>query len=198
MTYDEKTYCQIGLENLVLFGIYIVTSKSDICTFERLVKECFSHFPKVFAFKRYPKWPDSLKFDRSLRKLREKGMIVGTIRDSFSLTDFGKQKSLEIESFFKKDIKNVNKKRKDRQERSAEDKLIEYLKGSKEFKKYLQDPFIFSISEPDFRNLLRCTLESPVRIVKQNLKYYKKISKQYKEEKIYEFLINCGKQYKMG
>ena len=99
--YDEKIYLNVGLENLVLYGIYLVSKRKDICTFEKLVAECFSKFPKVFAFKRYPEWPDSLKFDRPLRKLREKGMIVGIIKDSFSLTKFGEQKTIETEDIFK-------------------------------------------------------------------------------------------------
>jgi len=62
--YDENKCTLIGLENLILFGIYLLLKKGDVCTFERLVAECFSQFPKVFAFKRYPEWPDSLKFAR--------------------------------------------------------------------------------------------------------------------------------------
>jgi len=158
--YDEKTYTSVGLENLVLYGIYLTSERGENCTFEKLVAECFSQFPKVFAFKRYPEWPDSLKFDRPLRKLREKGMIVGTIKDTFSLTKFGKQKTIEIENILKK----VN-------------------------------PSNFTISEPEFRKLLRCTLETPLRVIKQNLEYYKKLANSYKEEELFNFLLSCEKQF---
>lgn len=193
--YDEKIYINVGLENLILYGVYLVSKGKEICTFEKLVAECFSQFPKVFAFKRFPEWPDSLKFDRPLRKLREKGMIVGIIKDSFSLTKFGEQQAIETENI----LKNMNigfyKKRKDSQERSIEDRLIAYIKGSDSFKKYINNPSKFTISEPEFRKLLRCTLETPLRVIKQNLEYYKKLANSYKEEKLFNFLLSCEKQF---
>jgi len=47
-------------------------------TFEHLVKECFDRFPESFSFYRYKNWPDSLKLDRPIRKLRRNyGYIKG-------------------------------------------------------------------------------------------------------------------------
>jgi len=193
--YDEKIYTNVGLENLILYGIYLVSERRENCTFEKLVAECFSRFPKVFAFKRYPEWPDSLKFARPLRKLREKGMIVGIIKNSFSLTKFGGQKAIETENILKKMNMGFYKKRKDSQERSIEDRLIAYIKDSDLFKKYTNNPSNFSISEPEFRKLLRCTLETPLRVIKQNLEYYKKLANSYKEEELFNFLLSCEKQF---
>jgi len=193
--YDEKIYTNVGLENLILYGVYLVSKRKEICTFEKVVAECFSKFPKVFAFKRYPEWPDSLKFDRPLRKLREKGMIVGIIKDSFSLTKFGEQKAIETENVLKKINMGFYKKRKDSQERSIEDRLITYMKDSTSFKEYINNPSNFSISEPEFRKLLRCTLETPLRVIKQNLEYYKKLANSYKEEELFNFLLSCEKQF---
>lgn len=193
--YDDKIYTSVGLENLILYGIYLTSERGENCTFEKLVAECFSQFPKVFAFKRYPEWPDSLKFDRPLRKLREKGMIVGTIKDTFSLTKFGKQKTIEIENILKKVNNFFYKKRKDSQERSINDRLIAYIRDSDSFKKYINNPANLSISEPEFRKLLRCTLETPLRVIKQNLEYYKILANSYKEEKLYNFLLSCEKQF---
>lgn len=193
--YDEKIYTSVGLENLVLYGIYLVSERGENCTFEKLVAECFYRFPKVFAFKRYPEWPDSLKFDRPLRKLREKGMIVGIIKDSFSLTKFGEQLAIETENILKKINIGLYKKRKDSQERSIEDRLIAYIKDGDSFKKYINNPSNFTISEPEFRKLLRCTLETPLRVIKQNLEYYKKLANSYKEEELFNFLLSCEKQF---
>lgn len=180
----------IRIQSLILFGIYSVINKGEICTYERLVAECFQLFPEVFGFKRYPQWPDSLKFDRPLRTLREEGLIVGSVRDHFELTEFGKRKAQETKSFlnaggivFAKEISSKG--------RSVEDKLIEYLRGSELFRKFLTNPESFTISELELRSLLRCTLETPKRVVKQNLEYYKNVAKSYKEEKILQFLSVC-------
>ena len=193
--YDEKIYTNVGLENLILYGVYLISKRKEICTFEKLVEECFSRFPKVFAFKRYPEWPDSLKFARPLRKLREKGMIVGIIKDSFSLTKFGEQKAIETEDILKKTNIGFFKKRKDSQERSIEDRLIAYIKDCDSFKKYINNPSNFKISEPEFKKLLRCTLETPLRVIKQNLEYYKKLANSYKEDELASFLLSCEKQF---
>jgi len=193
--YDEKTYTGINTENLILVGIYLVSKGGDNCTFERLVAECFSRFPKVFAFKRYPEWPDSLKFDRPLRKLREKGLVVGSVRDYFSLTEFGKQKAIEVKKKLEKMSISNQKKAKVSAGRSIDDKLITYLKESKAFKDFLLDPANFSISEPEFRNLLRCTLETPLRVLKQNLEYYKKLAQSYNEKQLLNFLLICEKRF---
>ena len=64
--HKEDIYTHIPIEHLILLGIYLVIEKGETCTFENLVAECFHQFPKVFSFKRYPQWPDSLKFDRPL------------------------------------------------------------------------------------------------------------------------------------
>ena len=178
-------------ENLILACIYIISEEKESCTFERMVAECFSQFPKVFSFKRYPKWPDSLKFDRPLRIMREKGLVVGSVRDYFSLTKFGEIKAINT----LKELESMTPRRKQKTKilegRSSEDKLIAYLKSSSPFTKYLKKKDDFFISESEFRSLLRCTLETPVRVVKQNMEYYKKLAKIYNEKQLGEFLLYC-------
>ncbi len=193
--YPEKLYTNISIRDLIVVGIYFVLVKENSCTFERLVAECFTRFPKVFGFKRYPQWPDSLKFDRNLRTLRERGLVIGSSRGYLSLTKFGKQKALDIKKILEKNYKPTQKETKVLAGRSAEDRLITYLKNSRPFKSYLQNPTDFSISESEFVNLLRCTLETPLRILKQNLEYYKKISRDYDERQLLNFLLLCEKRF---
>ena len=146
--------------------------------------------PQSFAFQRYPDWPDSSKLGRPLRKLREKGFIVGSVRDYFSLTEFGKQKAIEIEKILKK-VHTINQKgKKPFPGRSIDDRLITYLKSSQSYKEFLRNSSTFSISEPEFRNLLRCTLETPLRVLKQNLEYYKKLAQSYDEKQFVENAVN--------
>ena len=61
--YNKNVYKSIDISDLILFSVYLVTESKEKCTFERLVAECFNNFPKVFAFKRYPQWPDALELD---------------------------------------------------------------------------------------------------------------------------------------
>lgn len=201
-TYDEEIYAQIAVQDLMLFGIYSVIKNKETCTFERLVAECFLLFPKVFGLKRYPQWPDTLKLDRQTRTLREKGLTMGGIggKDSpgeITLTELGKNIVKQVEDSLNnnKTIPFSKRPKSSSTVRSIDDKLIEYIKSNLHFKKYLNDPKSFTISEPDFRNILRCTLETPWRVVKQNLEYFKQLAKSYNEQQIIDFLSFCENKF---
>lgn len=64
--------------------------------------------------------------------------------------------------------------------------------------RYLSKPKSFSIADQEFRNLLRCTLETPDRVLKQNLGYYLKLAEEYNETEIIRFLLFCKKKYFNG
>ncbi len=90
------TYKKTSINDLILFGINSVTLDRRECTFERLIKECFDLFPKVFGFSEYLQWPDSRKLDRPLRTLRKRKLITGDPIVAFSLTKQGRKRAAEI------------------------------------------------------------------------------------------------------
>ena len=100
-SYDKALYQKISTNNLILLGIYSVNH--DKCSFERLVKETFALFPKMFSFKAYPQWPDSRKLDRSLRSLRRQGFISGDPQTHFRLTKKGKIAAEDINKAFRQE-----------------------------------------------------------------------------------------------
>lgn len=171
------TYLNLNLQDLIIIGIFYVSEKNETCTFEKLVAECYQKFPKSFSFKRYPQWPDSLKLDRPIRTLRNKGLIVGTIKDVIFLTQFGREKAIELIKLLEKPSKNIHKNYQKITSRSADDRIIEFVKNSYKFKAFINDKENFDITEIEFRNLLRCTFETPIRILKQNLEYYLKLAR---------------------
>ncbi len=187
--FTEEKYRNIPKENLIVFGISSVTKCGEGCSFERLVNECFTFFPKAFGFIRYPEWPDSLKFDRPLRTLRERNWIVGGTKTMFSLTIFGEAVAEETKNILigKRGISKQTQK----PIRGADTALIIFLKGSDAFKRFLKDKKVFSISDMELRTLLRCTLETPFRTVIENFNYTKKLANDYHEEKLIDFLETC-------
>lgn len=194
-TLSREVYEKLEMQDLIVFAIYSVIKSKETCTYERLVAESFHRFPEIFRFKRYPQWPDSLKFDRPLRTLREKGFIVGTVRDHFDLTEFGRAKAKQIEYvLLGKTTADLSRKSKSAG-RSLDDKLIEYVRESELFKQYSKSGANFTISDSEFRRLLRCTLETPERVLKQNLEYYKNVARSYSEVDIAQFLQACEKQF---
>lgn len=184
--FDEKIYGNIPKSHLIVFGIYSVVCKKEECTFERLIKECFTLFPKVFGMSRYTQWPDTLRFDRDLRTLRTRGLITGNPKISYSLTKFGERLAKETEYNLKSGI--IKRKIEYKTRRGADVNWINYLKKSEPFQRFLKNKKKFSITEMEFRNLLRCTLETPLRILKQNLQYSKNLAKEFKEKRLLEFL----------
>ena len=89
-----------SINELILFAIYSLNKRNKKYTFQDLISECFSLFPKKFCFPKYSKWPDARKLDRSLRTLRTKKMISGNLQSSFTLTSSGKKIAEEITKTF--------------------------------------------------------------------------------------------------
>ncbi len=84
------------VNDLILFCIHSIVSGSEQCSFERLVKECFTLFPDTLKFPRYPIWPDSRKLDRPLRALRDEKLIIGDPKTYFVLTESGENKAVAV------------------------------------------------------------------------------------------------------
>jgi len=185
----EQKYQSIPKRNLIVFGIYSVTKNGEGCSFERLVRECFTLFPKAFGFSRYPQWPDSLKFDRQVRELCKKGWIVGDAKTTISLTKFGEKIAEETKQMLTGS--KLNRKVNQKHLRGADTALIHSLKESIAFKKFLGDRERVSISEMELRSLLRCTLETPLKVLEQNLQYGKNLANDYSEKDLFDFLEAC-------
>jgi len=98
--FNQDLYRKASINDLILFCINSLNSKKDKCTFEKLIKECYTFFPQVFGLQSLKKWPDSRKLDRPLRTLRKRKLIKGNPRVLFSLTSLGKKKAEEISKTF--------------------------------------------------------------------------------------------------
>lgn len=189
--FNEKKYSSISLTKLTIFAIYEIINKNEECAYERVVKECFSLFPKRFSFQRYPEWPDGSRIKIEILRCRDKGWITGNEKNGYQITLMGKRVAQEILEELKT---NTIKKRKSTQTRDRGDTIIRYLKESEPYKRYKQNKETFTINEQEFRKLLVATFETPARVLKQNFNYCLNICKQYKKNKLFEFLEECGKQ----
>jgi len=89
-------FSKASVNDLILFCIHSIISNNEQCSFERLVKECFTLFPDTLKFPRYPIWPDSRKLDRPLRALRNEKLIIGDPKTYFVLTDAGEAKAAVV------------------------------------------------------------------------------------------------------
>lgn len=85
-----------SVNDLILFCVHSVILNNEQCSFERLIKECFTLFPDTLKFIRYPVWPDSRKLDRPLRALRNEKLIIGDPKTYFVLTKIGKERAAVV------------------------------------------------------------------------------------------------------
>ncbi len=85
-----------SVNDLILFCIHSIVANNEQCSFDRLIKECFTLFPETLRFDRYPIWPDSRKLDRPLRALRQEKLIIGDSKTILMLTNEGQKKATNI------------------------------------------------------------------------------------------------------
>jgi len=187
---NPEIYKNIGLDQLVVYSVYRVLEMNEECTFERLVFECYTSFPEVFGFIRYPEWPDSSRITKSwLRCRTDKGWLSGTTKEGFKLTRIGKSVARETESILctNKAIKKnkINKKYRERYEA-----VLNHIISSIVYKNFEKKE---EISSSDFISFLGGTLETPKRILRQNLNLYYDAVKIYKKNELLPFLNFCKK-----
>lgn len=94
--FEEEVYKRLGINQLILFGIYSALLREEKCTFEKLIEKCFTFFPKAFCFDRFSQWPDARKLDRPLRALRKRKLIKGDPTTFFILTSSGEKIAKEL------------------------------------------------------------------------------------------------------
>lgn len=192
ISYEDEIYRSIPTMDLLVFGIGSIINGGGKSTFEKIIEECFNLFPKSFGFSRHPEWPDSLKFDRTLRTLREKGLVVGSPNTFYSFTKFGEKIAKKTAQNLKTGLskRTITEKPK----RDAEINWVRNLQKSEVFQRFLKGEKSFIINDMELRSLLHCTLETPLRIVKQNLSYSINLAEEFKERDLLKFLKLCQKK----
>ena len=189
MEIPEERYLKLPLEKLIVYAILEVRRKKEECTFERLVKESFTLFPKCFSLYRYKNWPDSLKLDRPLRDLRKHGYIIGNPRHKFNLTKLGERYSLNVQKelfggslIVGKPSVQVGRKEK---------RLLDSIKLNPEFKAFGFKKDNLKIDNVQIRRLSFSTMETSIKAVNSNLDLLIKLCKEAKENDLLLFLTFC-------
>lgn len=190
----EPSYDNLPLDQLLVYAVKRITDAGEDCTFERLVYECFALFPRRFGFERYPQWPDSARVNKTwLRCRTDKGWVVGAVQEGFRLTPKGERVA---EATAKKLLQKASPapKRAPRP-RERYEAALRQVRETDAFRRFGTDPAAFSLSEMELRNLLGCTLETPKRVLAQNLHYYLDASQQYRDRGVLDFLEACRAQW---
>jgi len=190
-SFNEKIYTSLSLTKLTIFAISKIAENGEECAYERIVKECFTIFPKRFSFQRYPDWPDGTRVKIEILRCRDKGWVTGNEKKGFQLTSMGRRVADEV---LKELQQGPAKKLQSTQTRDRGDTVISYLRKSESYRRYQEDKENFTISEEEFRRLLVSTFETPPKVLEQNLNYCLNLCEGYGENELCEFLKKCREQ----
>ncbi len=183
-----------ALDDLVVFCVREIIRAGEECTFERLVYECFTRFPDSFSLIRYPEWPDSARVNKCwLRCRTDKGWIVGSVKEGFRLTPAGERVAEKVA----KQLENTDGSRRPAQPpaafRERYEAMLARVRRSPVFARFLESRNEFAASDMELRQMLGATLETPLRVLRQNLHAYRAAAEAYSAKEVLEFLAECEK-----
>ena len=190
-SFDESIYTSVSLTKLTIFAISRIAKNGEECAYERVVKECFSIFPKRFSFQRYPDWPDGTRVKIEILRCRDKGWLTGNEKNGFQITFLGKRVAEEVLKELKE---GPTKKLRPTQTRDRGDTIVSYLKKSDPFRRYQENKENFIITEEEFRKLIVSTFETPPKVLEQNLNYCFDLCSEYGEKELCDLLKKCREQ----
>ena len=181
-----------SIDELLTYAVGQVTGAGEECTFERLVYECFQLFPQKFAMQRYPDWPDSVRVNKTwLRCRTDRGWIVGSVQEGFRLTAEGVQVAAKVGRALGNAKVSVPEASDGARSRERYEAMLKYIRRQPPFQAYLEEPGTFMLSETGLRVLLNGTLETPLRVLRQNLRAYQNAAEAYGDTEVAAFLSTC-------
>lgn len=189
--FDENIYTSISLTKLIILAISEIASNGEECAYERVVKECFTIFPKRFGLQRYPQWPDGARVKIEILRCRDNGWVTGNEKNGFQITSLGRRVAEEMLIELKQ---GTAKKLRPTQTRDRGDTVLSYLKKSEPYRRYNENKENFIITEEEFRRLVISTFETPPKVLEQNFNYCFDLCREYGEKELCYFLGKCREQ----
>lgn len=182
-----------SIDQLLIYAVWQILQSGEECTFERLVCECFTRFPESFSLKRYPQWPDSDRVNKAwLRCRTDKGWLAGSRQHGFRLTAAGEHVARKVAAqLFEDTGQSPASGPSGPRARERYEALLRNIRRDPLFQRFIGSQGSFHVSEMEFRSLLGATLETPPRVLRQNLTTYKNAARDYQDHEVYNFLIVC-------
>ena len=179
-----------SLDELLVYAASRIIEEGEDCTFERLVFECFTLFPQSFSLKRYPQWPDSARMNKAwLRARTDRGWLVGSVQEGFRLSEAGlriaKRVARQVEG-----LEPLPSRPSGGRSRERFEALIRVIRKDSLFREFEKSSRV-TVTEMDFRRMLGATMETPPRILRQNLSAYLNAAVTYGDSEVEKFLRAC-------
>lgn len=155
------------LADQILLVVYEILTRREKCSFGRLTVECFKKYPDDFSLTEYKEFPDSLKLDRPLRELRQKGLVNGSPITLYNLTPYGKKVAEKIINVTG-GVKTTGEK-PTKATRSPIANMIQAVEKSEHFQNFIKNEDI-KRNEMVIKGLINLPMETPRERVLSTLK----------------------------
>lgn len=187
--FEPTVYERIGYDELVNYSIYSLAQRKEEATFERIVAEAFTLFPKRFSLRGYPQWPDSAVVNKSwLRCRTDKKYIVGSVKDGFKLTQRGLEVAEKIGSQLRPGNTPSTASTVKSELRTRAGRLLRALEQTPSFKQYQRCETVNEISQDDLADMLLTLPDSPPSRLRSNLEQFKDAARLYERDDMLQFL----------
>ena len=184
---------RLTIDELAVYCAWRILARKQQCTFEKLTVECYRRFPERFSLQGYPEYPDSARVNKSwLRCRTDHGWLLGNLKSSFRLSPEGLAVAKSVRSRLSTGpfrAKNLQRAR----ERTRESALVAFVRGHPSFKRYLSSKKSFTPSRNELLALASCTLDTPPRVVNQNLIQLLHAARLIADKEVESFLRRCLK-----
>jgi hypothetical protein len=198
--FDPEAYTKIALNDLVIYAVYSLQRQGAEIGSEDIVSACFLLFPRRFALRQYPHWPDSAIVNRHRSGCKSKGYLRGSARAGFQLTARGTKRAQKVEKLLGKPlpapktkklvvpVSSALKQTIHPELKTHARKYVRSIETSDAYKHYKKG---MSLNEFDFRSLLLCTMESPPATLARNLAQFKEYVNIQDRKDLRSFLEFC-------
>lgn len=182
-TFDPTTYSKVVLNDLVVYAVHTLHKQGSEVKPEDVISACFVMFPKRFALRKYPQWPDAGIVSRRWGDCKRRGYLRGNAASGFQITARGIKRAEKVEKSLGKPLKRVGVAKPKAEKpavpaveaihpelKARARKYVRSIETSDAYKHYRKN---MSFNEFDFRSLLLCTMESPPATLSRNLAQFK-------------------------
>lgn len=188
-------YEGIGYDELTNYAIYSLIRKGMETTFENIVAEAFTLFPRRFSLRGYPEWPDSAVVNKSwLRCRTDKHYIEGSVKEGFRLTPKGLKVAEEMEArLVGRKVENANKEIK-AELRTRAGRLLSALENAKAYIRYRDTGELADVKDHELKDMLLLMPDSDAKAIKHNIELFKQAADLYQRRDVLELLAKVERR----
>jgi hypothetical protein len=186
---DPASYNGVEIKNLIIYAMLYMEEHAIEASLNNITVITYKLFPNSFAMESFPEYPDGVRVEKNLRHLREGSYLTGKNKHGYTLSDKARQSAATIKTLTKTPgAKNPTHMRRN-------EILLKETKESPAYGKFLADK-ANTITLSELCHILQATLDTPRKVLRDNLGLLQEMAKEYKDAPLVELLLYLEKNFK--